>query len=82
MLGTHRPESIVPYQPTCTSASFVCHQVSPACHSPVGTSITLPLQVQRLDATSRSPIQALIVESLQGASTIRAFGLQASEGVA
>ncbi len=42
----------------------------------MGTSITLPLQVQRLDATSRSPIQALIVESLQGASTIRAFGLQ------
>jgi hypothetical protein len=74
---THTQTYTSSHAPCRRSTSFV-GLIAVAPHG-VGFSLVVrrrSSQVQRLDATSRSPIQALIVESLQGASTIRAFGLQ------
>ncbi|KDO28591.1 hypothetical protein SPRG_06447 [Saprolegnia parasitica CBS 223.65] len=38
----------------------------------------LPLTLQRMDATSRSPVYALLTETLDGLATIRASNVQAS----
>ena len=36
------------------------------------------VDLQRLDAISRSPLQSLLVEGIEGSAVIRAFGMQHS----